>query len=274
MKLHFYGTGASEGFPAMFCDCEYCVKARSLGKENIRTRTSVGLDEHVLIDFSADSYMHTIYGGLDMRKIRHILLTHSHSDHFYPVDLLTILEPMAWRKSADPLQLYGPKDCMKKMSLCHGYTDEAKKRLPLYALPPFENVKIESYTVKPLLTCHDPHEDCYIYIIKNHGKTLLYAHDSHRFPPKTWQAILRERYDCCVLDCTSVTTPNVFANHMSFEDDLEIRQRLIASGAADESTVFIANHFAHTYNPLHQRIFPLFAQHGFIAAYDGMEITF
>lgn len=26
MKLHFFGTGASEGVPAVFCECEYCQK--------------------------------------------------------------------------------------------------------------------------------------------------------------------------------------------------------------------------------------------------------
>jgi phosphoribosyl 1,2-cyclic phosphodiesterase len=31
MKLNFLGTAAAEGFPAIFCNCEYCKEARKLG---------------------------------------------------------------------------------------------------------------------------------------------------------------------------------------------------------------------------------------------------
>ena len=95
MKLHFYGTGASEGFPALFCQCENCARARKLGGKNIRTRASLGVDEELLIDFSQDTYSHCLYGGLDLTKIRHVLITHSHSDHFCPADIANILPPMA-----------------------------------------------------------------------------------------------------------------------------------------------------------------------------------
>lgn len=37
MKIKYWGTGASEGLPAVFCDCENCQKARRLGGKNIRT---------------------------------------------------------------------------------------------------------------------------------------------------------------------------------------------------------------------------------------------
>lgn len=93
MKLHFYGTGASEGFPALFCQCENCARARKLGGKNIRTRASLGVDEELLIDFSQDTYSHCLYGGLDLTKIRHVLITHSHSDHFCPADSAITFPP-------------------------------------------------------------------------------------------------------------------------------------------------------------------------------------
>ena len=84
MKLHFFGTGASEGVPAVFCECEYCKKIRTLGGKNIRLRTSVQLDDHILIDFSSDGYAQSLFRGMDTTKITHVLITHSHEDHFYP----------------------------------------------------------------------------------------------------------------------------------------------------------------------------------------------
>ena len=53
MKIHFYGTGASEGFPAMFCTCDCCKTARELKGKNIRTRTGAQIDENLLIDFQS-----------------------------------------------------------------------------------------------------------------------------------------------------------------------------------------------------------------------------
>ena len=31
MKIQYLGTGAAEGIPAIFCECDTCKKARELG---------------------------------------------------------------------------------------------------------------------------------------------------------------------------------------------------------------------------------------------------
>ena len=69
MKIHFYGTGASEGVPGFFCECEHCKEARRLGGKNLRTRTCAKLDEEILIDFSMDTYAQTLFRQLDMQKL-------------------------------------------------------------------------------------------------------------------------------------------------------------------------------------------------------------
>ena len=51
MKIKFLGTAAAEAFPAMFCDCENCKKARSLGGKNIRTRSQTLIDNDLFIDY-------------------------------------------------------------------------------------------------------------------------------------------------------------------------------------------------------------------------------
>lgn len=38
MKIQYLGTAASEGWPALFCSCEACEKARKLGGRNILKR--------------------------------------------------------------------------------------------------------------------------------------------------------------------------------------------------------------------------------------------
>ena len=56
MKLTFLGTAAAEGFPAIFCNCEYCKEARKLGGKNIRSRSQTLINDDLLIDLPADSY--------------------------------------------------------------------------------------------------------------------------------------------------------------------------------------------------------------------------
>ena len=38
MKLQYLGTAAAEGWPALFCTCDNCARARAAGGKNIRTR--------------------------------------------------------------------------------------------------------------------------------------------------------------------------------------------------------------------------------------------
>mgnify|MGYP003290091199 CR=1 FL=1 len=35
MKITYLGTAAAEGFPAVFCNCEYCIKAKKLGGKTV-----------------------------------------------------------------------------------------------------------------------------------------------------------------------------------------------------------------------------------------------
>jgi phosphoribosyl 1,2-cyclic phosphate phosphodiesterase len=50
MKLLFLGTAAAEGFPGLFCNCASCREARALGGKNLRMRSSLLINEDLLID--------------------------------------------------------------------------------------------------------------------------------------------------------------------------------------------------------------------------------
>ena len=63
MELTYLGTAAAEGFPAMFCNCAHCREARALGGKNIRTRSQALVNDDLLIDFPADTYMHFLNNG-------------------------------------------------------------------------------------------------------------------------------------------------------------------------------------------------------------------
>lgn len=274
MKIHFYGTGSSEGFPSMFCSCDACCQARALKGKNIRTRSSCGIDDVILVDFPADTYAHSLWGGLDLTRVQTILFTHPHLDHLYAGDLVNTATPMALRSQQEDIRIYGPKEVIEAVQ--DVVEMEKRGRMPVQpeVLAPGQTVEAGEYRITAVPTLHDRAVDCYLYVIEHEGKTLLYGNDSAFFPEETWEMLSKYHYDCVILDCTSVTESHVFATHMGFEEVKAVKQRLLQSGCADENTIFTVTHFVHTFAPLHERITPIFAKEGMIAAYDGLEIEF
>ncbi len=84
MKLTFLGTAAAEQYPGIWCDCEYCARARKLGGKNIRRTSSVYFAEDCMIDFPPEVFSQAGSCDIDLRSLKLLLLTHSHEDHFYP----------------------------------------------------------------------------------------------------------------------------------------------------------------------------------------------
>jgi len=88
MKLTYLGTAAAEGWPGTFCNCTACRSARALGGKDIRTRSQAIVDGELLLDLPCDTYFHMLRGSLDLSAVRWLLVTHSHTDHFYPSELI------------------------------------------------------------------------------------------------------------------------------------------------------------------------------------------
>lgn len=83
MKIRYLGTAATEGFPAAFCNCKSCTAARKDISKELRTRSQMLIDTELMIDFPPESYYHAMRFGIDLSAVRTLLVTHSHTDHFY-----------------------------------------------------------------------------------------------------------------------------------------------------------------------------------------------
>ncbi len=275
MKIKYYGTSASECYPSLFCECDSCKKARELKGKNIRTRSCMQIDDDILIDFSSDTTYHIYNLGLDLTKINHILISHSHPDHFCIEDLACIFYPMAKNDPTRVLHVYGNKMVGQKMKELYGKEIKNwEETLKFHEVEKFKPFKINDYTITPLLADHMDTEEAMLYIVTKDNKSFLYGHDSTYFPESTWEELKKHKLDCMSLDCTSIDYGRVYKTHMGFEDNLNIKKRMIAEGIATDKTIFIASHFAHSFYPLHDRLTEIFKPHGFIPAYDGLEISF
>ena len=82
MDMLFLGTGASEAIPSMFCRCPYCEAARKNGGKDVRTRSSFRINAQCMIDLGPDIFSQLTANKLDLLELSHLLITHSHDDHF------------------------------------------------------------------------------------------------------------------------------------------------------------------------------------------------
>jgi phosphoribosyl 1,2-cyclic phosphate phosphodiesterase len=272
MKITFNGTSSSEGFPALFCECEHCSKVRTMESKNFRMRTSCLIDEPVLIDFSADTYARSLYGKLELIKVRNLIITHSHPDHLYPIDLRMIRPPYAQHNRKVPLQVYGNKsvgNVIKRVGISGSIYD---MYLQFNLMKAFTTYHIDDYEVTPLPANHDPNQECFIYVIEKNSRVLLYGHDSGYFLENTWAALEDCRFDGVILDCTSGTMDCPYDSHMGITENLRVKERMYKKGMANDQTKFILTHFAHTFGPFYESMGKAAAEKGLIASYDGFEI--
>lgn len=278
MKIKYLGTAAAEGWPAVFCHCKDCEEARKRGGKNIRTRAQVLINEDLLMDFGPDTYLHSLAHKVDLAKVRTVLLTHSHTDHFYPSELIMHGEPYAMEMEKHPMTLYGNEKCRQFIEwsvehenggvpLCDSVRFQLTK--------PGDRLTPEGYEVLPLAARHDMTEQCMIYSVKDtdSGKCLLYANDTGLFPDETWERIRGLHFDLVSMDCT-MGIRGGYDGHMSFDDNLEVKRRLLQMGCADEKTIFISTHFSHTCCMPHEELTEMAAEHGIRIAWDGMEVVF
>lgn len=275
MKLTYYGTAAAEGFPALYCHCKACDRARKAGGRNIRTRSQALINDDLLIDFPADTYMHELIYGLDLKKIKNIIITHAHDDHLYVNDLCKRTEPDALFPNIEkkPIHIFASKKSGKEIK-----KEVAKKTLKdnevlRYSdIKPFYDYSIGDYIVTPLKASHAPGLDALIFIIKSADKTILYANDTGYFPEETWDYLEKfmPYFDLVSLDCT-LEYGDKYVNHMGFDTCIEVKNRLLKT-CADKKTIFIINHFSHNCKVTYDEFVPIAEKENFQVSYDGFEI--
>ena len=276
MKLQYWGTAASEGWPALFCRCDACQQARQLAGKNIRTRSQALVDDALLLDFPADTYFHSLQYGTDLSHIAHILITHSHEDHFYPLDMILRVPPYGHNQAVPKARVYGNARVMEMLNqaiaVC-GYPErEVLRYLEPVVVSPYTPFQAGEYTVTALLADHIPNEDCYLYLIQREGKTLLYAHDTGVFPKETWEYLQGIHIDLLSIDCTFVTS-SCDRNHLGLPNVVAVRDRLRAMGCLDSESRVVINHFSHNIPVLHDKLSQEADKFGIITAYDGFTIT-
>ena len=156
MKITFLGTGAATSYPLAFCRCKICNEARKRGGKDCRNRSSVIVNDDLLIDLGPDFMSGCFMHGKSSAKIRYHLQTHSHSDHFDP-QVFTTRVPEFMGVDTPELRVYASEKTLGKMSEMvrgEGYVDDFLKpdaqermRLKVFSVKPLQSFKVGAYSV-------------------------------------------------------------------------------------------------------------------------------
>lgn len=274
MKVTYYGTSASEAWPALFCSCKACRLARKLGGKNIRTRSQTLIDQTLLIDFPPDTNYHAQRYQLNLQKVRTLLITHSHHDHFFPFDIGMRISNFAEGTDSHKLSVYGNETIEKGFYEAARLYPNLDEFVLFHRLEPFDRFTSEDgYRITALPADHNQPEKSLMYTVERDGKQLLYAHDTGIFPESAWRALEGKRFDLVSLDCTALSR-DWRQGHMGFQAVDQVRDRMAQMGCIHSKTLLVLSHFAHFGDFTHERICQIENPKGYQVAYDGCSFEF
>jgi len=269
MHIQILGTAAAEAWPAVFCGCNTCVRARKSGGKDFRSRASVQIDDIFKIDLPPDTYHHSFRFNVDFANLKHLFITHSHDDHFQPTTLNYLKPPFAHDLRNAPVHVYGNADVIGTLET---RGDIEKLPMRLVRAEPFVPIRADHLTFTPILAHHQPNEQSLNYVIQSDSATVLYASDTGLYEQPTMDHLAGYKFTLLIIECTQGTLDMPSTWHMGLSGVLELRQRLIALGAAAIDTPTVITHFSHNMGLLHAEMEEIAAKQGITVAYDGIEL--
>ncbi len=260
MKITFLGSGASEGIPALFCECKLCQEARE--RKIYRTRSQLLINDNLMIDFPPDTYHRALTLGVNLSKIENILVTHSHSDHFYSEDFFMRGLLSSFKLPAETVVLHGNRavrdifernGCAKEKGTYAGTVTGKFNGYDVFAQSseylvhkPYETFRVGKYMVTAIPAGHIDTEDCFNYIVKEEDKTLLYATDTAYPTSKVIDFLVSSevKLNAMIVDGTFGLV-DCHEGHMNFFENDRLRKELLKKGVINKNTKCFITHVFH-----------------------------
>ncbi len=262
MNLTLLGTGSADGWPNPHCACGSCSRARADGV--LRGQTSALLDGRLLLDCGPETPQAAQRAGLDLTRLRHVLVTHAHPDHCSPAFLLF----RSW-VSREPLDVLGPPDVVEQARPWVA-PDSPVRFLPVRAGD--RHRLDDAYDVRVLAARHGGPGACVLYDVAGPGGRLLYATDTGPLPEATVAALRDARLDVLLLEETFGDHTGHGTDHLDLPSFAEQLRRLRRVGAVTDRTEVVAVHLSHR-NPAPAELARRLADWGARAVPDGTTLT-
>jgi len=282
MKITFLGTAAATSYPLAFCRCKFCNTARERGGKDFRKRSSVIVNDDLLIDMGPDIMSASFLYGKSIADIRYHLQTHSHSDHF-DSQVFTTRSPEYRGVNTPRLQVYASTKTLARMAEMvknDGYvnnfleaTEQARMNLEVFPVKPFDSFKIGSYDATAFPTDHDTAVESLLWAITENDFTLFYGTDTDIIPEETWKGFHEKnlKFNVVVLDHTYGPDADS-GGHLNANRFVQQIQRMKVEELLADHARILATHISHEGNPPHAELSEYAAKFGYEIAYDGLVI--
>lgn len=258
MRITFLGTGAAEGIPAVFSRTDFARRVRRTGGPDLRTRSALRVGDHLQIDFSPDNFWQMHRCDLDMFDIDHILITHSHEDHFVYDQI--VAKEMPDGTNGRPLHIYLSEKAslwLEKQITCSGMLEEVpeekrqafRSRYPVHPLAhgiEYEIGSVRVFTIPGNHTVVASDERSINYLLElPGGRTLLYALDTGYYTDDTWALLEGRHADTVIMDCTfggRTDRGEYPSGHLDARSFLRMLERMSRISFIDERSRLYATH--------------------------------
>jgi phosphoribosyl 1,2-cyclic phosphate phosphodiesterase len=282
MIITFLGTSATNAYPEAFCKCNNCERSRALGGPSLRKRSSVLINDDLLIDLGPDIMASSQIHGCSLSNVRYCLQTHPHADH---LDLSHLLSrsPGFGVKGAPRLHFYASRETLKRAAETFqrdladysllSHEAQARLNLEIHPVEPLEPFTFGGYRVTAFPANHAPTMDAMLYSVEYEERTLFYGTDTGVLTEQTWQAFGKNkmRFDVVILDHTyGPDEPG--GDHLSAHQVIEHFTRMRNEGFLSTEPRLFATHIAHEGNPPHPELAAFAKRNGYEIAFDGLAL--
>lgn len=253
MKIKFLGTSAGWPLPRLGHKCELC---NSKDPKDKRLRSSVLVNEYILVDAGPDTYQKLL--KIDSSKIKYVILTHWHPDHTLGVWDLTHIY-LGLEKKRDKPIIFASLPTLKFVnSFINRLQDLETVEISFNQKIDLDGIEFSNFEVV--------HTEGTIAVKLTEGKkTFIYIPDFKKIPAINFKHT--KGADLLVMDGSSLTHIGETPGHQTIEQGIKLAQKLKVKQAS-------FTHFGHDTDK-HVNIEKFVKRNGgknFFIPYDGLEI--
>lgn len=267
MHIKILGTAGAGAWPSLFCNGYASQRALELGGKNIRSRSSVLIDDTLKIDFPPDTFHQAITSGLNFASVKYIFITRSSYSNFAAEEFSSLNPFLVERRNLDYLRIFGNAESIERLRKF-----DTSIHATLHEIQPYQMIQIGNYVVYPLKAMNNGDIYPLNYIIRRGKHTILYATDTGIYDEKTWKNLKGLRLDMVLVECSQGPRKSSFPEKMGLPDVLNYKRKAEEIGLTGRETRWILTHFSQQGGLLHEEMEDVAHPFGLEVAYDGMEI--
>ena len=285
MQVTFLGTSAAPSVPSPFCVCRACTGARRAGGKNLRRRSSIIVNDDLLVDIGPDVVSASFDHDVCLTGIDVCLMTHAHEDHYDPEFLISRHENYGTEVAKDMI-LAGSIDTLRSIdedlarrceygSIFDRQTGCALK-IVTEILEPYRKEAVGRYSITGYPASHGSVKGALLYAIEQGPHAMFYGTDTSVLSEHVWEHLLsaNTRFDLLVLDHTygigiDVSPPD----HLASVDVIDHVDRFRRNGLLKNGAQAYATHISHEGYLEHDQLDRFAAANGYRIAFDGLSLT-